>query len=122
MRKRLLSLVGLLLTTVAAVAQDSGQTLKGVNPPIQAWPIAPGAGKSGAAKSGKLTILQAPNYGPLDGGPSATVPGKVGVGTTLPGDIHPSPIAGRPGYGAAVVNGQRVIVDMNSNRVFQTPN
>ena len=118
MFKVALSLIGLLAATVAALAQDSGQTLKGVNAPIQAWPTAPG--KLGASKSGKLQILQAPNYGALDGGPVSTIPGKVGVGTTLPGDVHPAPISGRPGYGAAVVNGRHVVVDMNSNQVFQT--
>jgi hypothetical protein len=122
MRKVILALVGLLVATIAASAQDSsGQPLKGVNPPIETWPKAPGAGKSGAAKSGKLPGLQAPNYGRRDGGPISTVPGRVTIGTTLPGDIHPIPIDGRPGYGAAVVNGKRVIVDMDSNRVFQTP-
>jgi hypothetical protein len=26
---------------------------------------------------------------------------------------------GRPGYGTAIVNGRRVIVDLNSHRIFQ---
>jgi hypothetical protein len=37
----------------------------------------------------------------------------------LPTDITPRPIADRPGYGAVTVNGRRVIVDLNTNRVFQ---
>lgn len=117
MRKAILFLAAALAAGTSALAQDSGQ-LRGVFPPIQAWPTTPG--KTGAGKGLRPTLTN-PDTGPQDGGPIVTVPGNVARGTVLPGDVHPAPIAGRPGFGAAVVNGQRVIVDMNSNTVFQGP-
>ena len=45
--------------------------------------------------------------------------GTVTRGTQLPHDVSPTPIPGRPGYGAAIVNGHRAIVDLNTNTVFQ---
>ena len=113
----ILSLAALAALGSPALAQDSGQ-LRGVYGPVQSWPTAPG--RSGAGKGAKPTLTN-PDPGPLDGGPVATVPGTVRRGTVLPGDIHPAPIAGRPGYGAAIVNGERVIVDMSTNTVFQSP-
>jgi hypothetical protein len=41
------------------------------------------------------------------------------VGQTLPEGVKPSPIPDRPGYGRAMVNGHRAIIDMNSNRIVQ---
>ncbi len=114
MRKIVVSLVALFGMGTAGFAQD---TLRGVYlPPGPAWPTAPSTVKSG--KASKPT-LEAPNYGPLDGGPVVTVPGTVSQGTQLPSDVGPTPIPGRPGYGAAIVNGHRAIVDLNSNSVFQ---
>lgn len=123
MRMAIVSLAAALAAGVAAsaLAQDNGQ-MRGVYPPLQSWPTEaarPGAGK--LAKPSAKPSLEAPKNGPLDGGPIVTIPGKVTRGTVLPGDVHPAPIAGRPGYGAAIVNGQRVIVDTNSNSVFQGP-
>jgi hypothetical protein len=115
MRKILLSLVALFGMGTAGFAQD---TLRGVySPPYgPAWPTAPGAGKSGKASR---PTLEAPNYGPLDGGPVVTVPGTVSQGTQVPNDVSLTPIPGRPGYGAAIVNGHRAIIDLNSNSVYQ---
>jgi hypothetical protein len=114
MRKILLSLVAIFGMGTAGFAQE---TLRGIYaPPGPAWPTAPGAGKSG--KASKPT-LETPNYGPVDGGPAVTISGTVGQGTQLPSDVSPTPIPGRPGYGAAIVNGHRAIVDLNSNSVIQ---
>jgi hypothetical protein len=66
MRKIVLSLVALFGMGTAGFGQD---TLRGVYPPTEP-PTAPGAGKSG--KASKPT-LEAPNYGPRDGGPVVTV-------------------------------------------------
>ncbi len=110
MQKIVLSLMALFATGTAGFAQD---TLRGVNqPPGSAWPTAPGPGKP-------KPTLEAPNYGPLDGGPVVTVPGHVSQGTQLPNDVSATPIPGRPGYGAAIVNGRRAIVDLNTNSVYQ---
>lgn len=108
MRKILLSLVALFGMGTAGFAQD---TLRGVYQPTgPTWPT--------AAKPAKQR-LEAPNYGPLDGGPVVTVPGRVSQGTQLPNDVSPTPIPDRPGYGAAIVNGHRAIVDLNSNSVIR---
>jgi hypothetical protein len=113
MRKIVFSLVAFFAIGPAGFAQD---TLRGVYPPSgPAWPTAPGAGKSGKASN---PTLEAPNYGPLDGGPVVTVPGTVSQDTQLP-NVSPTPIPGRPGYGAAIVNGHRAIIDLNSNSVYQ---
>ncbi len=112
MRKIVLSFVALFGMGTAGFAQD---TLRGVYaPPGPAWPTAPG-------KSGKASqpTLQPPNYGPVGGGPAVTVSGTVRQGTQLPNDVSPTPIPDRPGYGAAIVNGHRAIVDLNSNSVVQ---
>jgi hypothetical protein len=111
MRKIVISLLALFGTGTAGFAQD---TLRGVyQPPGTAPPTAAGSGKTGKP------TLQAPNYGPLDGGPIVAVPGKVSQGTQLPNDVSPTPIPGRPGYGAAIVNGHRAIVDLTNNSVYQ---
>jgi hypothetical protein len=110
MRKIVLSLVALFGMGTAGFAQGV------YAPPGPAWPTAPGSGKS--CKASKPT-LEAPNYGPLDGGPAVTVNGTVSQGTQLPNDVSPTPIPDRPGYGAAIVNGHRAIVDLNSNSVVQ---
>jgi hypothetical protein len=115
MRKILISLVALFGMGTAGFAQD---TLRGVyQPPGPAWPTAPGAGKS--RKASKPMLEASPNYGPVDGSPIVTVPGTVSQGTQLPNNVSPTPIPGRPGYGTAIVNGHRAIVDLNSNSVFQ---
>ncbi|MBV8441900.1 MAG: hypothetical protein JO312_15290 [Hyphomicrobiales bacterium] len=33
--------------------------------------------------------------------------------------MSPTPIPDRPGYGVAVVNGRRAIIDLSTNRIFQ---
>ena len=55
----------------------------------------------------------------MGGPPRVTVPGDPVQGQTLPDDVNPTPIAGRPGYGTVVVNGRRAIVDLANNRIFQ---
>ena len=112
MRKIVLFLVALFGTGPAGFSQD---TLRGVYQPAgPAWPTAHGSGKA----TSKPTLV-APNNGPLDGGPVVTVPGTVGQGTQLPSNVSSTPIPGRPGYGAAIINGHRAIVDLNGNSVFQ---
>ena len=66
-------------------------------------------------RQSQQTNVGGADYGPLDGGPVVRVPGTVSQGTQLPNDVSPTPIQGRPGYGAAIVNGHRAIVDLNSN-------
>ena len=71
-----------------------------------------------AAKSGKST-LSAPNYGAVGNGPRVTVSGQPTQGQLLPNDVNPAPISDRPGYGTAIVNGRRAIIDLSSNRIVQ---
>jgi hypothetical protein len=112
MRKILLSLVALYGMGTAGFAQDGGV----YQPPGSAWPTAPGAGKS--RKASKPMLEASPNW-PRGREPIVTVPGTVSQGTQLPNNVSPTPIPGRPGYGAAIVNGHRAIVDLNSNSVIQ---
>ncbi len=90
-------------------AQD--QPLRGVYVP-PGW--TPPAAKSGS----KATA--APDYGGAIGnGPRVTIAGQATEGTTLPNDVSPAPMSDRPGYGTAIVNGHRTIVDLRNNRIVQ---
>ena len=108
MRALLLFCVALMATVSFGYAQD--QTLRGVYPP-------PGSAPP-AAKSGKSTA--APDYGGAIGnGPRVTIVGRATEGQTLPSNVTPAPISDRPGYGTAIVNGHRTIIDLNNNRIVQ---
>ena len=100
MRTLFLFCVALMATGSLGHAQD--QTLRGV--------YAPPGWTPPAAKSGSKTTA-APDYG-----------GAVGnavEGQTLPSNVSPAPISDRPGYGTAIVNGHRSIIDLNNNRIVQ---
>jgi hypothetical protein len=108
MRALFLFCVALMATGSLGYAQD--QTLRGVYPP-------PGTAPP-PAKSGKATA--APDYGgPIGVGPRVTIVGKAVEGQTLPSNVSPAPISDRPGYGTAIVNGHRSIIDLNNNRIVQ---
>lgn len=92
-------------------AQDQSGGLRGVYAP-------PGLPSAAPAKSGKST-LSAPNYGAVGNGPRVTVSGEPTQGQLLPNGVNPAPISDRPGYGSAIVNGRRAIIDLNSNRIVQ---
>ena len=110
MRGIVFSLVIVFGTGFAGFAQDSPGTLRGVyGPPGSPLPTTPS----------RKPTLSAPNYGALDSGPTVTVPGTVGEGQAIPSSVSPTPIPDRPGYGVAVVNGRRAIIDLNTNRIFQ---
>jgi Protein of unknown function (DUF1236) len=121
MRRFVLSLVVLLEMAPAGYAQQQLRgvygpppsvpgTLGGVYGPPQAAPALP---------SSLPSTVSAPDYGPVGGAPVVFVPGTPQRGQALPNGVKPTPIPDRPGYGAAVVNGHRVIVDQNTNRIFQ---
>jgi len=109
MRSPALFCVALLEMGSLAYAQD--QTLRGVYPPPGMSP-APSTG-SGASTFG------APELGALGTGPRVTISGEAVRGQRLPGDVSPSPIEDRPGYGRAIVNGRRAIIDLNTHRIVQ---
>jgi hypothetical protein len=48
-----------------------------------------------------------------------TIVGKAVEGQTLPGNVTPLPMSDRPGYGTAIVNGHRSIIDLSNNRIVQ---
>lgn len=104
------------LWLAAGNAQNQSQTLKGVYAP----PGMSGLGSSGLGSSGKSSsTLSAPDLGAVGVGPRVIVPGSPGRGDTLPQDVSATPIPDRPGYGAVTVNGRRVIVNLNTNRIAQ---
>jgi hypothetical protein len=110
MRALVLSCVALLGAGSLCCAQDQPAAERGV--------FAPPGFKPPAAKAGKSTP-PAPNYGAVGNGPRVTVSGQPTQGQTLPNDVSPAPILDRPGYGAAIVNGRRTIVDLSNNRIVQ---
>ncbi len=100
--------------------QNQSQTLKGVYaPPGMSGLGSSGLGSSGAGSSGKSSGLSAPDLGAVGVGQRFIVPGKPGRGDTLPQDVSATPIPDRPGYGAVTVNGRRLIVNLNTNRIVQ---
>jgi hypothetical protein len=109
MRALILSCVALLGVGSLCCAQDQPGALRGVY------------GPSGSTPSTKST-LSAPNFGAVGAGPRVTVSGAPVRGQTLPNDVSPTPISDRPGYGTAIVNGRRTIVDLSNNRIVQIMN
>lgn len=109
MRPLVLFCVALLGMESLAYAQD--QTLRGVYAP-------PGMGMTPSAPSGASTFA-APELGAIGVGPRVTISGEAIRGQRLPGDVSPAPIEDRPGYGRAIVNGRRAIIDLNTHRIVQ---
>ena len=109
MRALLLSCIALLGAGSRGFAQDQPGALRGVYAP---------PGLTPPAKSSKST-LSAPGNGAVGNGPRVTVYGEPTRGQTLPNDVNPAPISDRPGYGTAIVNGRRAIIDMSNNRIVQ---
>ena len=109
MRVLAMSFVALMGTASLGLAQD--QTLRGVFPPPGAAPL--GAAKSGTPATGALSPS------PIGVGPRVTIAGKAVEGQTLPGNATPLPMPDRPGYGTAIVNGHRSIIDLSNNRIVQ---
>jgi hypothetical protein len=108
MRAIILSIIVLFGLGSLAYAQNQ---LKGVYGP-------PGSSSLGA--SGKSSFGSPLSNAPVGGPPRVNVPGGDPVqGQTLPDDVNPTPIPGRPGYGTVVVNGHRTIVDLATNRIYQ---
>jgi hypothetical protein len=108
MRALVLFCVALMAPGSLGYAQD--QPLRGVYAPPGS---APPPGKSGKATA-------APDYGFAIGtGPRVTIVGRAVEGQTLPSNVSPAPISDRPGYGTAIVNGHRSIIDLNNNRIVQ---
>jgi hypothetical protein len=95
--------------------------------PSVAYPQADGpvGGKVGA-DLGTTTVQPAapvngrPYGGAVTPGPNAGASGSVMSGQVVPQDVQVTPRAG--GQGTAVINGHRVLVDPNSNRVLHVFN
>jgi len=107
MRALVLSCLATLAIGSPGYAQDQ---LKGVyQPPGWAAP---------AAKSGKPAAA-ALDSGAIGNGPRVTIVGGATEGNTLPSGVTPAPMSDRPGYGTAIVNGHRSIIDLSNNRIVQ---
>ena len=107
MRALILSCVALVAIGSSGYAQDQ---LRGVfNPPGWAPP---------AAKSSKPAAA-ALDSGAIGNGPRVVIVGGAAEGNTLPSGVTPAPMSDRPGYGTAIVNGHRSIIDLSNNRIVQ---
>jgi hypothetical protein len=109
MRALVLLCVALFGSGSLGYAQDQPGALRGVFAPPGLTPSV------GSRKS----TLSAPGNGAIGNGPRVTVYGEPTRGQTLPNDVNPAPISDRPGYGTAIVNGRRTIIDMSNNRIVQ---
>ena len=107
MRALVLFCVAVLAMGSSGYAQDQ---LKGVYGPPGSTPP---PGKSGKPASSAL------DTGAIGNGPRVTIVGRAAEGQTLPSNVTPAPISDRPGYGTAIVNGHRSIIDLSNNRIVQ---
>jgi hypothetical protein len=107
MRAFFVSCVALMAMGTAGYAQDQ---LRGVYGPPGSTPP--------PAKSGK-PATSALDLGAVGNGPRVTIPGGATEGNTLPSGVTPAPMPDRPGYGTAIVNGHRSIIDLSNNRIIQ---
>jgi hypothetical protein len=107
MRALVLFCFVLLTTGSSGYAQDQ---LKGVYGPPGSTPLSAKPGKSG---------FSGLDPGAIGNGPRVTIVGRAAEGQTLPSNITPAPISDRPGYGTAIVNGHRSIIDLSNNRIIQ---
>jgi hypothetical protein len=107
MRALVLFCVAVLAMGSSGYAQDQ---LKGVYGPPGSTPP---PGKSGKPASSAL------DTGAIGNGPRVTIVGRAAEGQTLPSNVTPAPISDRPGYGTAIVNGHRSIIDLTNNRIIQ---
>ena len=94
-------------TLQPAFSSPSGQ-LRGVYGPPQS-----------AAPTALPSTLTGPSSATSDNVPNVTMPGEAQVGQALPQGATAAPMADRPGYGRAIVNGHNAIVDTNSNQIVQ---
>jgi hypothetical protein len=111
MRALAISFVALMGTASLGLAQDQ---LRGVFAPPGAAPL--GGAKSGTPATGALSAS------PIGVGPRVTIQGGAVEGQTLPSNVSPLPMPDRPGYGTAIVNGHRSIIDLSNNRIIQVLN
>jgi hypothetical protein len=83
-------------------------------------PATPG-GIYGPGESGVALPSAAPQTQDATGtfGNQFLVPGAIGVGQALPLSVTATPMSDRPGYGTAVVNGRRVIINQSTNQISQ---
>jgi hypothetical protein len=109
MRAFVVSCIALLGMGSSSFAQDQ---LRGVYAP-------PGATPPAAAKPGKPGSFSGLDPGAIGNGPRVTIVGRAAEGQTLPSNIAPAPISDRPGFGTAIVNGHRSIIDLSNNRIVQ---
>jgi hypothetical protein len=136
MRKFVLSFIGLLAIGSAAYAQDNSGALRGVYGPGQSGIQATGVGGLGrpaasrplsgvfgpgqsAAAPPPISSTPTPDRGTSAAAQNVLVSGSVSLGQALPYSIRATPIPDRPGYGLAVINGQRAIIEQMTNRVSQ---
>ena len=108
MRALFLFCVLLLAMGSSGYAQDQ---LRGVYGP-------PGSAPPAATKSGKSSFSGL-DSGAIGNGPRVTIAGRATEGQTLPSNVTPAPMSDRPGYGTAIVNGHRSIIDLSNNRIIQ---
>ena len=119
MRRFILAVAVLLGIGAASHAQETSNPLKGVyGPPSSAPGKLPGVYGASPSASGALPgVYGAPNYGSAILGPVISIPGSVARGQTLPANVSSAPLPDRPGYGSAMINGHRAIIDQSNNRV-----
>jgi hypothetical protein len=111
MRPLYVSLVASMLAVPSAgYAQDDPTANRGVFAP----------GQRAAARPGQ-PIFTLPGRAPvaIPAQPAVAVPGPASPGQFLPSIIIPTPIPGQPGFGSAMVNGRRAIIEQGTNRIVQ---
>jgi hypothetical protein len=110
MRASHIAVVAVVLATpTVSYSQDNGPVGGRVGPDLGASPTQPGP-----------SIGSQPYGTPLSAGPRAGYSGSIAAGQVVPQNV---PITPRPGgMGSAYIDGHRVLVDPNTNRILRVFN
>ena len=123
MRWLYLPLVAMFTIVSAAHAQNDPHALRGVFGPGQSAadsvvgrgivrPAVPVPAQPPAALTRRLDAN-------IPSQPAVSVPGPAAAGQALPFSIIPTPVPGQPGYGSAMINGRRAIIEQGTNRIVR---
>lgn len=126
MRWLYLPLVAMFTIVSAAHAQNDPHALRGVFGPGQsADDSAVGRGIAGPGQGSVPVPAQPPAAltrrldANIPSQPAVSVPGPAAAGQALPFSIIPTPVPGQPGYGSAMINGRRAIIEQGTNRIVR---
>ncbi len=121
MQRLITSLLILLGISSVSVAQNNSGALRGVyGPPSStAGQLGGVYGPSSSAPGALPGVYGASRSGSAILGPVISLPGTIEEGQTLPAGVNSESLPDRPGFGSAMINGHRAIIDQSDNHVVE---